>query len=137
MYLNWDDTLATGIDDIDNQHKELFDRLDQLLIAMKDRKGKGEVINTLNFLEEYVIKHFSEEEEIQKKNSYPKLNEQQVQHEELKKELKELRKVFETSGESALLALNIQGKMIKWCKNHIMNLDKDLGKFLMEKAREQ
>ena len=28
MYLNWDDTLATGIDDIDNQHKELFNRLD-------------------------------------------------------------------------------------------------------------
>jgi hemerythrin len=135
MYLNWDSTFATGINSIDEQHKELFERLDQLITAMKEGKGKNEINKTLDFLEEYVIKHFTEEEEIQKKNNYPKLREQQRQHEEFKKQLKELRKVFDTTGESVLLALNIQGKMITWCKNHIMNLDKDLGKFLLEKSK--
>lgn len=67
MNLNWDNNLATGIVNIDNQHKELFDRINKLLIAMKEGKGKDEVIGTLNFLEDYVIKHFTEEEEIQKK----------------------------------------------------------------------
>lgn len=66
MILNWDNSLSVGNDNIDNQHKELFYRLNKLLEAMKEGKGKSEVINTLDFLEVYVIKHFNYEEEIQK-----------------------------------------------------------------------
>lgn len=135
MYLNWDNTLAIGISNIDEQHKELFKRLDQLLISMKSAEGKEEVINTLNFLEEYVCKHFMDEEEIQKKYNYPKYDIQCKQHEEFKQELKELKKVFEIKGTSALLALNVEKKMITWCKNHIMTLDKDLGIFLNKNSK--
>ena len=136
MYLNWDDTLAIGIDNIDNQHKELFDRLDRLLVAMKEEKGKNEITNTLNFLEEYVIKHFTEEEEIQRTNNYPLYDLQHKQHEEFKDELKKLKTAFEATGESALLALNIQRKIINWIRGHIINLDKDLGDFLKEKSKQ-
>ncbi|OOM82081.1 bacteriohemerythrin [Clostridium puniceum] len=132
MYLNWDWTLDIGIDSIDNQHKELFNRLDQLFTSIKDGKGNDEVIKTLDFLEEYVIEHFNEEEEIQNKINYPLFNIQHMQHEEFKSELKEFRRVFETQGASTLLALNIQQKLVDWFKNHIMNLDKDLGDFLIE-----
>jgi len=132
MSLNWDNNLATGINSIDNQHKELFDRINLLLVAMKNGKGKNAVIKTLNFLEEYVIKHFDEEEEIQKKNNYPKYNIQHKQHEEFKTELKELRKVFEVTGISAIFVINVQQKMSNWWRGHIKDLDKDLGKFLIE-----
>src|SRR5471030_1949833 len=130
MYLNWDSTLATGINIIDNQHKELFNRLNQFLISMKEGKSKEEVIKTLDFLEIYVVKHFNEEEEIQKKNNYPKIDIQHKQHEGFKDELKQLRNNYEAKGESVLLALNIQGKMNNWWRNHIITLDKDLGEFL-------
>lgn len=135
MILNWDNSFSVGEKNIDNQHKELFYRLNKLLEAMKQWKGKNEVINTLDFLEEYVIKHFEYEEEIQKKNNYPKFNVQHKQHEEFKKELKELRKVFETTGVSSLFVINTQQKMVKWCKDHIMNLDMELGEFLMNKIK--
>lgn len=132
MYLNWDWTLDIGIESIDNQHKELFSRLDQLLISIEDGKGKDEVIKTLDFLEEYVVKHFNEEEEIQNKVNYPLSNIQHAQHEEFKSDLKEFRRIFETQGTSISLALNIQEKLIYWLRNHIINLDKDLGDFLIE-----
>jgi len=135
MNFNWDNTLSTGIKSIDNQHKELFDRINLLVSAMKSGKGKDEVLKTLNFLEEYVIKHFSEEEEIQKKNNYPKYNDQHKQHEEFKNELKELRKVFQATGVSALFVINVQQKMSNWWRQHIINLDKELGEFLIEKSR--
>lgn len=57
MILNWDNSFSVGEKNIDNQHKELFYRLNKLLEAMKQGKGKSEVINTLDFLEEYVIRH--------------------------------------------------------------------------------
>lgn len=131
MGLNWDNNLSTGINSIDNQHKELFDRINQLLLAMKEGKAKGEIIKTLDFLEEYVIKHFTEEEIIQKKNDYPKYNIQHEQHEQFKNELKKLRETFDSKGTSALLVLNVQKEMSTWWKNHITGLDKDLGEFLV------
>lgn len=130
MYLNWDWTFDIGIENIDNQHKELFNRLDQLLTSIEDGKGHDEVIKTLDFLEEYVVKHFTEEEEIQNKTNYPLLNIQHMQHEEFKSNLKEFRRILETEGTSTLLALNIHEKLADWFKNHIINLDKDLGDFL-------
>jgi len=135
MRLNWDDSLSTGIINIDNQHKELLSRLSEFLVAMEDGKGKNEIKDTLDFLEEYVIKHFNDEEEIQKKNNYPKYNLQHQQHEAFKEELKKLRDTFDKAGESVLLALNIQGKIINWVKNHIMTLDKELGEFLIENKK--
>jgi len=132
VYLNWDWTLDIGIDSIDNQHKELFSRLDQLLISIEDGKGKDEVIKTLDFLEEYVVKHFNDEEEIQNKVNYPLSNIQHAQHEQFKNDLEEFRNIFETQGTSISLALNIQQKLVYWLKNHIINLDKDLGDFLIE-----
>ena len=132
MYLNWDWTFDIGIENIDNQHKELFNRLDQLLISIEEGKGHDEVIKTLDFLEEYVIKHFTEEEEIQNKTNYPLLNIQHMQHEEFKSDLKEFRRVFETEGVSTVLVLNIQKNLVSWFKSHVMNLDKDLGDFLIE-----
>lgn len=132
MYLTWDSSLSVGIDSIDNQHKELLNCIEQLLISIEDGKSNDEVIKTLDFLEEYVVKHFNEEEEIQNKTNYPLLDIQHIQHENFKSDLKEFRRVFETHGVSTVLALNIQQNLVDWVKNHIMNLDKDLGDFLIE-----
>jgi len=132
MYLTWDNSLSVGIDSIDNQHKELLNCIEQLLISIEDEKSNDEVIKTLDFLEEYVVKHFNEEEEIQRKTNYPLLDIQHIQHENFKSDLKEFRRVFETHGVSTVLALNIQQNLVDWVKNHIMNLDKDLGDFLIE-----
>lgn len=132
MYLNWDWTLDIGIESIDNQHKELFNRLDQLLTSVENGKGHNEVIETLDFLEEYVVEHFDDEEELQKKINYPLFSIQHAQHEEFKNELKKFRKIFEAEGITDELALNIQEKLLDWFKNHIINLDKDLGDYLIE-----
>jgi len=135
MNLNWNNNLSTGIVSIDNQHQELFNRINQLVTSMKEGKGKLEVIKTLDFLEEYVIKHFNEEEEIQKKNNYPQFDIQHKQHEEFKKELRQLRMVFETTGVSALFVINMQQKMSTWWRSHINDLDKDLGEYLIENSK--
>jgi len=134
MNLMWDSRWSVGVDKIDNQHKELFDRINKLVTAMKSGKGKDEVINTLDFLEEYVIKHFNDEEELQKQSNYPKYEIQHREHEEFKKGLKDLRKVFETTGISVVFVINVQQRISTWCRKHIIELDKDLGDFLIEKS---
>ncbi|AQR94747.1 MULTISPECIES: bacteriohemerythrin [Clostridium] len=133
MSLRWDDKLLIGVENVDKQHKELFNYLDKFLSAVKEGKGKQEIENALNFLEDYTIKHFHDEEEIQKRYGYPRMNEQCKQHEAFKKELKDLRSGFEDIGASVLLALNVQNKMVNWVKNHISTLDRDLGEYIKNK----
>ena len=137
MGVNWDDILYTGIDNIDNEHKELFKSFNKLVYVMKEEKDKNEVIKYLDSFEKRIIKHFNEEEAIMKQRNYPKFNMQHNQHEEFKNELKILRNIFETTGVSALFAITVQQKMSKWSRKHIMDLDKDLGEFLIENSRTQ
>jgi hemerythrin len=134
MIFKWDSNLATGVSNIDNQHKELFERTNVLLNAMSQGKGKEEVSKTLDFLEQYVIKHFNEEEELQLKNNYSGYNMQKEQHENFKRQLTDLRKRFEKDGISSSLAIETQKNMSTWWRNHITKLDKNLGEFLLERT---
>lgn len=63
MAIEWTQDLSTGSDEIDNQHKELFRRINSLLDACNQGKGREEIGKTVQFLEDYVITHFSAEEE--------------------------------------------------------------------------
>ena len=128
----WTPDYLIGVESIDDQHIELFDKIIDLLMAMKEGKGKEEVIKTLDFLEEYVIKHFDDEEEIQKKSNYPKYKEHHQQHEEFKNVLKRLRNTLETKGSSSNLAIEVQKEITQWWKLHILHSDKDLGNYLSE-----
>jgi hemerythrin-like metal-binding domain len=134
MILIWDDNFTTGIDSIDNHHKELFLLINKSLQAMKKGKQTMEIIRSLDYLEKHVVEHFYEEEEIQKNNNYPNYTLQHIQHEQFKKELKELRRTFATSGASTLFIINAQKSIATWWTNHISNMDKDFAKFLLEKT---
>jgi len=130
--LKWNNDLTIGVVSIDNQHKELFNRINLLLESMKKQRGQDEILNMLNFLEDYVVKHFNEEEYIQEKNNYPGYEAQCVQHQEFKEGLLKLRKIIESDGIKASSVIIIQQKICNWWINHISKEDMDLGKFLCE-----
>ncbi len=131
MELIWDKMWSVGVDKIDKQHRELFCRINLLVYAMRNGKKTDEILKNLNFLEEYVIRHFKDEEEIQKKTNYPKYEIQHREHEEFKNILKELRKVFESTSVSSLFLTSEQQKISYWWRKHIIEFDKDIGTFLM------
>jgi hemerythrin len=128
IVVGWNDDLLVGVEIIDNQHKELFNRIDKLFEAMKSGKGKVEIINTLKFLEEYVVIHFYSEEDYMKKINYSGFNLQHAQHELFKKDIIELKETIEAKGASITLLFDSQKKINAWLRNHIMVLDKQIPK---------
>lgn len=135
MILQWDNTLSTGIDNIDNQHKEIFNLVNKLFYAMANLNNTTDILKCLDVLENFLINHFKEEEAIQKQHKYPKQQKQHNQHEELKNELINLKNIFEMTGISTLFVISVNQKMFKLCKNHIINEDGDFGNFILEKYR--
>ena len=73
MNITFDDNLITGNKTIDSQHQELIDRIRQFVAACESGDSKIKAIKMLDYLDEYTNFHFQEEEELQKKVSYPEL----------------------------------------------------------------
>ncbi|MHC1684502.1 MAG: bacteriohemerythrin [Clostridiaceae bacterium] len=132
--MKWDESLSVGVRSIDLQHKEIFNRINDFLVSMKSGLDKKEVLRTLDYLEIYVVKHFNEEEFIQRRYNYPKYNEQHRQHEEFKMQLLELRKELESMGLTTTFVILTEQKVCSWWHNHIIKEDKDLGDYLLRNS---
>lgn len=134
MGVEWRDSLAIGVEEIDNQHKELLSRFDSLLSACKQGRGIGELKTLLGFLDEYVVAHFSDEERLQQLHRYPGLAEHRRQHESFIARLKALKDEISTDGVAVHNVIETNNLLLNWLVNHISVVDRELGKFLQTAA---
>ena len=88
--ITFDDNLITGNKTIDEQHKELIDRIQQFVSACESEDARVKAIKMLDYLDEYTEFHFKEEEKLQKDVDYPGLEEHIKKHEEFRHTVKEL-----------------------------------------------
>ncbi|MCE1246680.1 MAG: bacteriohemerythrin [Firmicutes bacterium] len=130
MEMKWSPDLATGFADIDNQHKELINRLNALFSAMTRGAGKAEIGKTIDFLGDYVIVHFSNEEKYMEQHKYPEASLHRTEHKKLIADFTKFKKEFEEKGASATLVVNTQKFLTDWLINHIKKVDTKLGAFL-------
>ncbi len=130
MSFTWTPDLSTGVDEIDSQHQELFKRLNALLDACAEQKGKDEIGTYLAFLEDYVVQHFNAEESAMTKSSYGGLTSHRQEHEYFKQRIATIKKEFMDFGATihvVLLAVRTSGD---WLYSHIKKTDRDMGRFL-------
>ena len=59
MHAELSDNLLTGNSMIDSQHKELIDKINELVNSFEHGKEKTEAIRTLDYLADYTDFHFS------------------------------------------------------------------------------
>jgi hemerythrin len=132
--IEWDDRFSVGIDLIDEQHKMLIQRLNDLSKAIEMNQSVGEIVRVLGFLIEYTNFHFSTEEKHMKENNYPGLNYHKTQHEEFETTLNHLTGDFEEEGATQALADSINVFLTNWLVKHFQEVDIEFGKFLIEKG---
>ena len=134
MAILWKENLSVGVNEIDNQHKELFNRINNLLDACTRGKGSEEVKRTLNFLSDYVISHFGTEESLMVRYNYPDYTSHKEKHEKFKNEFTELKMKIEKEDTGLLTTIGTNHLLIDWWLNHIGKVDKALGAFLSGKS---
>ena len=122
--------LEVGVLEIDEQHMELINRLNALLSMGKDADSREETQKTLDLLEEYIVKHFSDEEELQRQNNYPEYESHKKMHQLYIGEFQKLKKEFDTNGHSLKFTMDLNNSLISWIVKHIKSADVELGKFL-------
>ncbi|MDR3204462.1 MAG: bacteriohemerythrin [Deltaproteobacteria bacterium] len=125
----WTKALEMGIPKIDEQHKELFRQVDILL----DRSQINRVESTLEFLKKYVVKHFSDEEYLQKASRYPKSEAHKKLHVDFIKIFQGLYEQYHNSPNKLTVVLNVNSTVLNWLKDHIMVHDKEFSTFYLSR----
>jgi hemerythrin len=130
-----DSSFMTGHELIDGQHRQLFDSLNSLIEACEKGKGQDELLKNLDFLNEYTIKHFFDEEQLQRAGKYPDCENHKKLHDAFKTTVREFRVKMIMEGVSTDLALNVQKVIGDWLVTHIKGQDIKVGAHLKAQAR--
>ncbi|WP_272701336.1 bacteriohemerythrin [Desulfovibrio sp. Fe33] len=118
----WDDSIATGIDLIDDQHKELVKLINRLNSAMLQGKGKAMIGETLEELRRYTSFHFNQEETLFEKYGYSETEEHKSVHGKLLGQVSEFIDKFD-SGQTGM-SRDLFYFLKDWLVNHIQGVDK-------------
>ncbi|MCA9773446.1 MAG: hemerythrin family protein [Myxococcales bacterium] len=130
MAIRWTEDLAVGVGSIDQQHQEIFRRVDALLVAISRGQGKDVIDDTLVFLQEYVATHFRAEETLLRRRRYPELDAHLALHAEFERTLEDFKERFEREGVTGRMILEVVAVLTNWLEHHIAIEDKKIGAFL-------
>ena len=119
----WNSNYETGNTILDSEHKEIFDMVDKLLAD--DFSGRPEKIKTtVDFLADYVVRHFEHEEQLMAESSYHDTEAHAKQHKDFVSTVGELMKEIETNLESIDFSLEVNKVIVNWLAKHVMGSDK-------------
>lgn len=134
MGIAWGEHLATGIGEIDVQHRELFRRLNGFLDACDAGKGKLELVGMLQFLDDYVVVHFRDEERLQELHGYHERARHREYHRGFVLRFMELKRRFLLEGPTPSLVQEINRAVVGWLLDHIAEKDRLFGAFVRGKG---
>jgi hemerythrin len=126
MSIQWHADLATGNSEIDGHHKEILNKINELIGACKEGREKTVVIELLAFLNRYVDSYFVVEEGFLERNGSPNIQEHLRQHFRLREDLKTLITQCAHEGVTLGVVANTLKLTYLWLRDHIQLMDKEL-----------
>jgi hemerythrin len=130
MAITFDETLLTGMTDLDRQHRELFVRLDALIEAIRRGSSRQEVGHTLSFLRDYVATHFADEEALMREIAFPGVDHHVAEHAAFTRDLAALEAEHRRDGATPSLVVRVNVWLTSWLRTHIYEADHQIGEFV-------
>lgn len=134
MYQFTEDCLI-GIEEIDNEHRTLFQMINEAFELLSDRSNAQTVLKSLlPRLKEYAATHFAHEETYMEKINDPELPRQKKEHAAFTEKVTtyDLTSVTEENAFSA--AEEILTFLVRWLYGHILGSDIMIGKMAAQEA---
>ena len=132
--MEWNESLETGNLVVDNEHKELFKLVKQMLDAgmsgeLTSAKRTEKVESAINFLGDYAKRHFAHEERLMDESSYPGKSVHKAQHEGFMPVFAGLKEKLLSEGSSLNVAIDVNRALVNWLTKHIMSTDKEFADY--------
>ena len=134
MAVQWTEALAVGIVEIDEQHRELFVRVDRVLEAAL-AGDPVEVTRMLVFLREYVDLHFAAEERFMEEQRFPGLESHRAEHRYLLDQVRLVGEEHQRTGPDPALVSRMNRLLSDWLRAHIGVTDAAMARFVRRARR--
>lgn len=128
----WKEEYKVGIDKIDEQHRQLFDKIEQLLEIAKSgdkRSNQQKCMEIIDFLVDYTVFHFNTEEALQRERKYVSYAQHVKIHTEFKNTVQAYKELLGKDFTAKTLKSFI-GTMLAWLVNHVCVCDRKILKNL-------
>jgi hemerythrin len=130
----WTPEIAVGVEQIDNEHKALINRVNRLLTAIEEGRDAEEIGGLFDFLHDYTRDHFAAEEKLMNAKGYPEMTGHVDEHRNFCTTLDRFEEEFAREGMTTELRCRFDETIIDWLFDHICQRDRALGKFLAGRA---
>ncbi len=127
--MEWNDRYSVGNELIDDQHKELFQRVNRLGDALA-RGDRSEVGRMLEFLGDYVVRHFRTEEGEMARTRFPLSDVHKSAHDRFVRDFQSASERYASTGATPWLADQLNGTVTEWLVQHIIGMDQLLGAYI-------
>lgn len=137
MYQFTDDCLL-GVDQIDNEHRRLFELVNEVAnLLIRDDINRSDVNAVLMELDEYAVLHFKHEEEYMSEINDPELPRQKEMHQAFVTKLKEIERLDIESKDDKETLKNIVEFAARWLFSHIISSDTMIGVYQKMDAKKE
>lgn len=126
MPILWDEKYSSGVKEIDDQHKKLFEFVNKLEDFSKNGVDDETLADTLTFLGSYTKSHFCYEEMCMTKNNCPTAAQNKDAHKQFLDFYTQVKEEFEKNGGSQALLEKIYKTAASWLDGHICKIDSHL-----------
>jgi hemerythrin len=135
MVITWTPELSVGIEEIDNQHRELYRNVGLFFEQIRKGNGNANLADLFTFLQEYVATHFSLEEKYMTKFhvdgcGYEGAKEHKAEHRAFLRDFTAFKEEILENGPTSLLVDEFQKWILNWMAGHLGKTDRGLGRFL-------
>ncbi len=125
--IEWKDEYSVGVQQIDVQHKRLFEILNEFYDDIMAIRGQEVLQKVVNDLSEYAVIHFKTEEDIMTKIGYPDYDAHKKEHETFVQKVIDLQKNLQGGG--FVLSIDVLNFLKDWLVHHILKVDKQYTEF--------
>lgn len=123
----WDPVhMSSGVEEIDQQHRELLRWLENLMQVIRAGQGLYVLETALDYLSAYADLHFACEEKCMDFYACPAAAVNRAGHARFRANLAGLRERIYQAGNPAELLTHIERDLIQWLKRHIQVVDSRL-----------
>jgi hemerythrin-like metal-binding protein len=131
--LTWNERFATGITQVDDQHKTLFTAVNAFHAGLVAGRAKEELAKALDFLVDYTANHFKTEEDFMQKHGFQGLSAHRSEHTLLLEEVASFKEQW-TKNSAAVRPMEVAKFLGDWLTHHIQQMDFQYVVFLKDRG---
>ncbi|MEE9159630.1 MAG: bacteriohemerythrin [Gammaproteobacteria bacterium] len=123
--IEWSDEYLIGVEELDYEHRDLINRLNELHEELAHHDEKGKIEDCLGAIHVRVVAHFALEERFMRDNNFKNYAHHKKEHDDFLEVIVDFIENFRSDPELSY-GDELEEQLQHWIVNHIMTSDQEL-----------